>query len=176
MVSSLFFHDIRGRCCWRALRPRAAVKRHKVLPESGGTNADGRALSLLQLSAVYAIIRHTKSTSSPRTLHDHSSSSRACATSVLNVLSSTRLQPFCHRPLVFHTFGSRHRSRFSRWQHWSWSCSGAWVSCGSQAEAGATASGRRAVGVAIMISDTRGLWHADLIRSVAAPQASLTSY
>ena len=51
---------------------------------------------------MYATTRHTKSTPSPRSFHDHSSSPRGCATFVLNdVLSSTRLKPFCSSPIVF---------------------------------------------------------------------------
>ena len=111
---------------------------------------------------MYAVSRHTMSTTL-RSLHDHTSSLSACVTSVLNDVS-----------------GIPHRSRFSRWLQWS--CLGAWVSCGSQAEAAATASGGCVLSVAIMISDTRGLWHADMIRSAAArllganlPPASLAS-
>ena len=82
---------------------------------------------------------------------------------MLNELSSTRLKPFCSSPIVFYTNGSRDRSRFSRWLHWSWSRPAAWVTCGSHAEAAATASGRRSG------SCHRDLWPADMmIRSAAA--------
>ena len=55
-----------------------------------------------------------------------------------DMMEAVLLQSDC-----FHTNGSRHRSSFTRWLQWSWSRPGAWVSCGSQAEARATASGRR---------------------------------
>ena len=48
------------------------------------------------------------------------------------------LQPKC-----FRTNGFRRRCSFSRWLYWSRSHPNAWVSCGSQAEAAAPASGRR---------------------------------
>ena len=113
-------------------------------------------------------MRHTRSTSSFRSLHEHSSSHRACGTSVLNdVLSSTRLKPFVPAQLL-----SRYRSRFCRWLHWSWSRP-SWrlgllrVSSGSLGDCM-----RKAQGGAI----------ADMIRSAAVrlsghpPQASVASY
>ena len=45
---------------------------------------------------------------------------------------------------------------------------GAWVSCGSKKRKPPRLRQEGAVAVAIMMSDTRGLWHADIIRSVAA--------
>ena len=73
------------------------------------------------------------------------------------------MKPFCSSPIVFYTNGSRDRSRFSRWLHWSWSRRGAWVIRCSQAEAAATAPGRRSG------SCHRDLWPADMmIRSAAA--------
>ena len=88
--------------CSRALRPQPAVKSHEDFAYSGRTNADDPAPSFLQRLTVYAIIRHTKPTASPRCVHDHSSSPRACATLVLNdVLSSTQWKPLCSSLLIF---------------------------------------------------------------------------
>ena len=53
-------------------------------------------------------------------------------------MEAVLLQPIC-----LFINGSRHRCRFSRWLQWSWSRLGAWVFRISQAEAAATASGRR---------------------------------
>ena len=117
---------------------------------------------------MYAIIRHSRSTSSPRSLHEHSTSPRACATFVLNdMLSSSQLKPFCCSHLVFTPMDPEHRSRFSRWLHWSWSRPGAWVSLRFGSGSHRRLRQESVVGVAIMISDTRGHQHADMIRSVA---------
>ena len=79
-----------------------------------------------------------------------------------HTIEAVLLQPNC-----FHTIGSRHRSRFSRW------CSGDDPVLAPGSPAARKRKLRRlreegAVGVAIMISDTRGLWHADMFRSAAA--------
>ena len=114
-----------------------------------------------------AIIRHTKSTSSPRGLHDHSSSPRACATSVLNdVLSSTRLKPFCSSQVVFTSMDPDIAPDSAG------ACSGHDPVLAPGSPAARKRKPRRlreegAEGVAIMISDTRGLWHAHMIRSAA---------
>ena len=117
---------------------------------------------------MYAIIRHPKSTSSPRSLHDHSSSSRACATFVLNdVLSSTRLKPFCSSQVVFTPMDPDIAPDSPS------GCTGhdPVLAPGSPAARKRKPWRMReegAVGVAIKISDTRGLWHGDVIRSAAA--------
>ena len=132
MVSSFFFDCFQhvpfstvsraeggGGLLARALRPQAAVKRHEDLHNLGELMLTTalRPSSDCKLSSPSSV---TQSTSSPRSLHEHSFSYRACATFVLNdVLSSTRLKPFLLQPNCFHTSGSRHRSRFSRWLHWS---------------------------------------------------------
>ena len=115
----------------------------------------------------YAIIRPTKSTSSPPGLHGHSSSPRACATFVLHdVLSSLRLKPFSSSPIVFTPMDPDNAADSPH------GCTGR----GPVLAPGSPAVRRRkprrlrhegAMRVAIMISDTRSLWHADMIRSAA---------
>ena len=115
-----------------------------------------------------AIIRHTKSTSSPRSLHDDSSSAPACATFVCDdVLNSTRLKPFCSSQVVFTPMDPDIAPDFPG------GCTGHDPVLTTASPAARKRKPRRlreegAVGVAIMISDTRGLWHADMIRSAAA--------
>ena len=93
---------------------------------------------------MFATIRYTKSTSSPRGLHVHSSSPRACVTFCVErrvehyTMEAVVLQPTC-----FHANGSRHRCRFFQMAALVMVRLSAWVFCGSQAEAAATASGRR---------------------------------
>ena len=115
----------------------------------------------------YAIIRHTKSTSSPRSLHDHLYSPRACATFVLHdVLSSLRLKPFSSSPIVFTPMDPDNAADSPH------DCTGHGPVLAPGSPAARKRKPRRtrqegAVRVAIMISDTRGLWHADMIRSAA---------
>ena len=117
---------------------------------------------------MYAIIRHTKSTSSLRSLHGHSSSPHACATFVLNnVLCSTRLKPFCSSQVVFTPMDPDIAPDSPG------GCTGHDPVLAPGSPAARKRKPRRlreegAVGVAIMISDTRGLWHADMLRSAAA--------
>ena len=109
-----------------------------------------------------------KSTSSPCSLHDHSSSFHACVTFVLSdVLSSTRSKPLCSSPIVFMPMDPDVAA----------DSPGGCIGHGPVLALGSPAARRRkrrrlrqegAVEVAIMISDTRGLQHADMIRSAAA--------
>ena len=117
---------------------------------------------------MYAIIRHTESTLFPLVASTTTHFPRACATFVLNdVLSSTRLKPFCSGPIVF-TPMDPDTAPDSRG-----GCSGHDRVLAPGSPAARKRKPRRlreegGVGVAIMISDTRGLWHADMIRSAAA--------
>ena len=101
-------------------------------------------------------------------LHDHSSSTRACATFVLNdVLSSTRLKPFCSSQVVFTPMDLDIAPDSPD------GCTGHDHVLAPGSQAARKRKPRRlreegAVGLAIMISDTRGLWHADMIRFAAA--------
>ena len=104
----------------------------------------------------------------PRSLHDHSSSLRACVTFVLiDVLSSTRWKPFCSSPIVFTPM----RPDIAPDSPDSCSGRGPLLAPGSPAVRKRKPRRLRqegAVGVAFMTSDTHGLWHADVIRSAAA--------
>ena len=116
---------------------------------------------------VCAIIRHTKN---PPLLHVASTTTHLHPMRVRDLCVERRveqhtLEAVLLQPSCCHTNGSRHRSRFG--------CSGHGPVLARGSPAVRKRKPRRlrqegAVGGAIMISDTRGLWHADMIRSAAA--------
>ena len=126
------------------------------------------ALPPLTVSCVRHHPSHKVHLFSPRSLHEHSSSPRACATFVLNgVLSSARLKPFCSSQVVFTPMDPDVAADSPG------GCSGHDPVLAPESPAARKRKPRRlreegAVGVAIVISDTRGLLHADMIRSAAA--------
>ena len=118
-------------------RKNTSTAEDQRLKNNCAARAEGSGARLSRVSCVPSL----------RSLHDHSSSLRACATFALNVvLSSARLKPCCSSPIVWLHFGSpaarKRKPRRLRQEG--------------------------TIRAAIMISDTRTLWHVDMIRSAAA--------
>ena len=106
----------RGR--WRAARARCDLK-----PLSKATRTFHNLGELMLTTALRPSsnckLCTPSSVTPPRSLHEHSSSPRACATCVERRVEQHTIELVLLQPSCFHTNESRHRSRFSRWLHWS---------------------------------------------------------